>query len=133
MRRKPPAPRPKLVRRPSEPFGWLEARLLHGGWLERVGPEGTAVLLLLALAADERGASFYSRVRMRQRLGLSAKSLDRALQLLLELRLVAFRPWQPGHSDGVWQRLPLPEPQGGARGGGPMSVAEILQQLGARR
>lgn len=129
MRRRPSAPRPNQIRRPTEPFGWLEARLLHEGWLGRAGPEGAAVLLLLALAADERGASFYSRVRMAERLGLGADRLDRALRSLTELGLVAFRPWRVGHRDGVWQLLPLAKRIDHARGG-EMRIGAILAQLG---
>ena len=109
MKRSPPIPpRPELVHRPQERFGWLEDRLLHEEWLADLGPQAAAVLLLLALAADHRGASFYSRDRMALALALDRPSLDRALRRLLELNLVAFRPWQPGLFDGVWQILPLP-------------------------
>jgi len=37
-------------------FGWLEDRFLSEGWLARLGPEGSSVLLLLALAADRKNA-----------------------------------------------------------------------------
>ena len=59
MAKKPtlPPPRPELVRRPAGRFGWLEDRLLREDWLSRLGPEGTSVLVLLALAADRHGAS----------------------------------------------------------------------------
>ncbi|RMG17324.1 MAG: hypothetical protein D6731_04330, partial [Planctomycetota bacterium] len=77
-RPRPRPPRPELLRRPTEPFGWLE----------RIGPDATAVLVLLALAADERDASFYGRVRMAQRLGLGSARLDDALERLLRLGLV---------------------------------------------
>ena len=96
MKRPPVPPHPDLVRKPSAPFGWLEAHLLHDRWLARLGPDGTAVLLLLALAADRRGASFFSRPRMADALGIDRDRVDRALELLLELQLVALRPWRPG-------------------------------------
>lgn len=52
-RRPPPAPpRPDLQRRPIGAFGWLQAELLHDGWLAEVGPHAVAVLVLLATAAD---------------------------------------------------------------------------------
>jgi hypothetical protein len=106
--RPPVPPRPEQWRKPAESFGWLDARLLHEGWLARLGAEGAAVLVLLALAADARGASFYSRARMAERLGLPRDDVDHGLRRLLALELVAFRPWEPGSTDGVWQILPLP-------------------------
>jgi len=111
-RERPAPPRPRLRRRPPRSFGWLDARILHDEWLGRLGPEAVAVLTLLALAADEFGASFYLRGTMACNLGLDLRELDRCLRRLLELGLVAHRPWSPGHPDGVWQLLPLPRPPG---------------------
>lgn len=133
-RPRPTPPRPDLVRRPTGPFGWLDARLLSERWLERIGSDGTAVLVLLALAADGHGSSFYGRSRMGLSLGLSREALDRALARLLELGLVAHRPWRAGNADGVWQLLPLaartPEEK---RGGDAVSIASVLARLGLGR
>lgn len=108
MRPRPSPPRPDLVRQPTSAFGWLDARLLHERWLSRVGPDATAVLVLLSLAADRHGASYYGRDRMASLLGLDRGALDRALARLLEFGLVTQRPWRVGCVDGVWQLLPLP-------------------------
>lgn len=129
MSRKPTPPRPDLVRRPTAPFGWLEAHLLHDHWLARLGPDATAVLLLLALAADRRGASFFSRPRMADRLDIDVDRVDRALQILLDLRFVDLRPWRPGGRDGVWQLLPV-ERVCTRRSGDTLHVAELLRSLG---
>lgn len=114
-RRPPPEPpRPDLVRRPPSTagggggFGWLEDRLLHAGWLARIGPEAAAVLVLLALAADRNGVSYYRRETMVGLLGMSRESVDRALGRLQDLDLVAHRPWGRTQADGVWQVLPVP-------------------------
>lgn len=113
--RPPPAPpRPDLVRRPPGAFGWLDARLLHEGWLAHLGPDATSVLVLLALAADHRGASFFGRAHMSARLALARPALDRALDRLLATGLVLQRPWRAGDPDGVWQLLPLPPPMSAA-------------------
>jgi hypothetical protein len=101
-------PRPDLVRRPAGGFGWLEDRLLHDGWLARLGPPAIGVLVLLALAADRNGCSFYGRRRMADALGMRRAQLDAALGHLLALNLVAHRPWRTGCDDGVWQLLPVP-------------------------
>jgi len=125
----PTPPRPDLVRQPHAPFGWLEAHLLHDHWLRRLQPDATAVLLLLALAADRRGASYYSRSRMADRLGMDIGRVDRAVDRLLELGLVALRPWRPGQRDGVWQIMPL-ERAAAARTGSCTSIADLLRSLG---
>jgi hypothetical protein len=132
--REPPAPpRPELARTPREPFGWLEARLLHDGSLARLGPDATAVLTLLALAADRRGASFYSRARMAERLGLARPALDAALTRLLANGLVAHRPWRDAHLDGVWQLLPPRLPNTSPRRGQPLPLHALLTCLGIPR
>jgi hypothetical protein len=122
-----PPPRPDLIRRPAGRFGWLDDRLLREDWLSRLGPEGTSVLVLLALAADRHGASFYGRERMAQRLGMSRQDIDQALRRLLELRLVAHRPWRQGHADGIWQLLPVPAPS--PRGGQAVSIGDVFKSL----
>lgn len=123
-----PPPRPDLIRQPAGYFGWLEDRLLHDGWLARLGPEGTSVLVLLALAADRHGASFYGRERLAERLSMSRQEVDQALSRLLELRIVAHRPWRQAHPDGIWQLLPLPAPK--PRRGQAVSIGEMLNSLG---
>ena len=92
------------------------------------------MLVLLALAADQRGASYYGRARMAERLGLKRQSLDLALARLLELRLVAHRPWRAGCADGVWQLLPMsPGPAKTPGGADCESVSAILARLGFGR
>ena len=130
MRPRPRPPHPDLIRRPNQPFGWLESALLTQGWLQRLEPDATAVLLLLALAADRHGASFYSRNRMAQGLGMTRDRVDAALEKLTAHARIAHRPWSPGHTDGVWQLLPLPPGTKREPPGGPLSLAEILQTLG---
>lgn len=130
-RRVPPTPpRPELARRPRGAFGWLEAGLLHEGWLAEVGPHAAAVLVLLALAADRRGASFFARDRMALALDMSRHEVDVALQRLLDTGLVAQRPWRVGARDGVWQLLPLPARRTADRAGQALSAAELLRSLG---
>lgn len=105
---RPVPPRPGLQRRPPRSFGWLDARLLQEDWLNRLGPNAAAVLTFLAIAADGVGASFYLRETMAMKVGLDRRELDRCLERLLELELVALRPWSAGRADGVWQVLPMP-------------------------
>lgn len=123
-------PRPDLDRRPDGAFGWLQAELLHAGWLAELGPHGAAMLVLLALAADRRGASFFSRQRMAQALAISRHEVDGALQRLLDAKLVDHRPWRAGACDGVWQLLPLPPRKEPERARQVLSAADVLRNLG---
>ena len=117
------------MRKPSAPFGWLEAHLLHQHWLQRLQPDAIAVLLLLALAADRHGASYFSRARMADRLGIDVGRVAAALARLLDLGLVAFKPWRRDAKDGVWQILPV-EQSRETRSNTILSVAELLRSLG---
>jgi len=129
-----PPPRPDFIRTPPQGFGWLDDRLLKEGWLQRLGPEPTAVLVLLALAADRHGASFYGRERMAARLGIDRDTIDRALERLLELGLIEHRPWRAGHPDGIWQIMPVPQADMPQRSkdqstSAAISIGETLKQL----
>jgi hypothetical protein len=132
MSKKPtvPPPRPDLIRQPTGRFGWLEDRLLHDDWLARLGAEGTSVMVLLALAADRHGASFFGRERMAGKLGISRHDVDQALARMLEWQLVAHRPWRQGSPDGIWQLLPLPQSEGRPRGGEAISIGDLCRSLG---
>jgi hypothetical protein len=132
MSSRPKPPRPGLQRKPARGFGWLDAELLHEHWLPSIGADGLAVLAFLALAADREGASYYGRARIAAELNLTIDRLDRALDTLLELRLVAHRPWRDGHRDGVWQILPMQQTPTHPRVGGTRSAAELLRGLGLR-
>lgn len=123
-------PRPDLLRRPTAGFGWLDQAILHGGWLARLGPDGSALLLLLALAADRHGASFYSRHRMADALGISLSQVDAALQRLRHLDLVDYRPWHERAREGVWQLLPLPLLRDHPRAQRVLGIGQILASLG---
>ncbi len=130
-RRLPPVPpRPELERRPTHAFGWLDAGLLHDGWLAEIGPHAAATLVLLALAADRRGASFYGRDRMAIALGMTRHEIDQALQRLLDAGVAAFRPWRPGCTDGVWQLIPLPRRRAPTRARCTLAAADVLRSLG---
>lgn len=129
-RTSPAPPHLNVERRPAGPFGWLEAELLHDGWLAEVGPNAAAVLLLLALAADPRGASFFGRDRMAAALGMTRHDVDHALQNLIDAALVAFRPWRPGTPNGVWQLLQPQSRQPPERSGRTLSIGQLLNNLG---
>lgn len=53
---------------------------------------------------------------------MSRHEVDVALQRLLDLELVAMRPWRVGGADGVWQVMPVPRRQDRLRVGRALSV-----------
>lgn len=133
MNHEPPKPPcPDLVHKPNGRFGWLDARLLREDWLARLGAEACAVLTFLALAADHQGASWWGRDRMARALSIPRPALDRALKRLLDLQLVAHRPWNPKHVDGVWQLLPVPS-SSISRANAVTELGSALRQLGLPR
>jgi len=106
---------------------------MHEGWLGKLGATGTAVLTLLALAADEQGMSYYGRDRMARALGMTQGQIDEGLERLLAQELVVHRPWQPGRRDGVWQLLPIPKPASPARRDeGPTEIGALIARLRAQ-
>jgi hypothetical protein len=130
MRSPPAPPRPDLVRQAVSGFGWLDNRLLRDGWLQRLGPDGVAVLAFLVIAADRCGVSYYSRSRIAVELDLDVARVDRALDALLEAELIAHRPWRKSRRDGVWQVLPVPAPTPVSRSASARSARSILHELG---
>ncbi|MFO1053959.1 MAG: hypothetical protein U1F36_17215 [Planctomycetota bacterium] len=86
--------------------------------------------MLLALAADRRSASFFSRERTAIAIGISRHELDVALQCLLDSGLVDHRPWRIGARDGVWQLLQPPPRRKPERALRKLSAADVLRNLG---
>lgn len=66
---------------------------------------------------------------MADRLGIDVGRVAAALARLLDLGLVAFKPWRRDAKDGVWQILPV-EQSRETRSNTILSVAELLRSLG---
>lgn len=99
------------LRRVPAGFGWVDHRLLRMGFLRLLTPDAIALYLLLVLAADGEGLSFYGDGLASSLLGLSQKRLDRARENLVSADLVAWR--KP-----LYQLLEIPgETEGGMRDG----------------
>lgn len=110
-------------------FGWLDARLLHEGWLRALSPSALATYAFLCLAADRRGLSFYRRARLGRELGLDDAEVHVALARLEQLELVAYRPFRAGAPDGYRQVLSVPP--GGPPPVLPPAVLRALRTRGA--
>jgi hypothetical protein len=120
-------PDPRRIRTLSATsFGWIDARLKLDGWLAVLTPEAVSVYAFLCLAADRNGVSYYGRDRMARVLGLGDRELHLALRRLLELDLIAFRPFRAGSVDGFHQVLPVPP------GGPPQPLGPVVEALAER-
>ena len=103
-------PRPDRVRRlDGIAFGWIDATLHRAGWLQALTPTALATYTFLCLVADREGVSFYRRAKIGRELGLDDQEVASALARLIELDLVAYRPFRDGAADGFHQVLSLPE------------------------
>jgi len=67
---------------------------------------------------------------MADALGIDPGRVDLALDRLLELEIIALRPWRTGIRDGVWQILPIEKQRTPPRDGKTMPIAELLRSLG---
>jgi hypothetical protein len=85
----------------ERPFGWLPCRLLTDGLLAQMSSAARQLYLLLALAADRRGLSYYGDRRIQSVLQLGSHELRSARDELTALDLVAFEA-------GIYQLLSLP-------------------------
>ena len=88
-------------------FGWIDHRFLRDGHIRLRTPRELSLYLLLVLAADGRGVSFYGDRLARRILGLGREEFENARAGLVSAGLVA---WEPP----VYQMLALPaRPEGG--------------------
>lgn len=110
--------RPERVRSLQKPFAWLPFVFLTEGHLANLSDRAKLVYLLLLLAADRNGVSFYGDKRILSYFQLSPDELHLARSELIEKDLVAY----DGH---LYQVLSLPNarPQ-------PKKPAQNLSQRG---
>jgi len=120
---------PDRLRRPPRSFAWIDHRLRSSGVLPMLEPPEIGLYLFLVLAADKDGLSCWRLDRIEREMPCFDRSaLWRARDRLLELDLVAFRPWRASDPDGVYQVLSL------QRTGAPVSPDHqvVLAALGRR-
>ena len=89
-------------------FGWVDHRLLRDGHLRACSTHALALYLLLVLAADGQGISFYGDRLVKNLLGLSTEQLADARACLVRTGLIAYEA-------PLYQLLEIPSsPEGGA-------------------
>ena len=120
---------PDRLRRPPRSFAWIDHRLRSSGVLPMLEPPEIGLYLFLVLAADKDGLSCWRLDRIeRETPCFDRSALWKARDRLLELDLVAFKPWRASDPDGVYQVLSL------QRTGAPLSSDHqiVLAALGRR-
>lgn len=94
---------PQRLRRISGSFSWLDHRLLHDGFVQRMRTNDFVLYFFLVLVGDKNGISYYSYDRMCDLLKLSLDELINARDHLIDMSLIAF-------DNGRYQVLSLPGP-----------------------
>jgi hypothetical protein len=100
-------PQPKRVRRiePGRSFAWIDHRLLRGGFVPVMTHEEQSLYLFLALAADRNGVSFYRKEKICDVLDLDFSPFEIARDRLIEMGLIAFKPYSALSVNGHYQVL----------------------------
>ena len=131
---------PQRLRQVPEQFSWIDQALVQRHLIDRCDARAAALYLFLVTVADAQGLSYYGCTSLMQRLRLSSEELGAARRQLIDLELVAFEAplYQVLAIAGTTaaprtaSTSPLPPPA--ARDcGGPVSLADMLEQLEQRR
>jgi hypothetical protein len=105
---------PQRIRTIPPSFAWIDHRLRSEGILPRLRPEDLGLYLFLVMAADQRGLSCWRLDRVERSLPcFDRHTLWDARSRLVDLNLIAYRPWRNGDPDGSYQVLSverLPDP-----------------------
>jgi hypothetical protein len=102
---------PQRIRNVPTSFAWIDHRIRSEGILERLQPEDLALYLFLTLAADRNGLSCWRLDRIQRALPcFDRHALWDARRRLVELDLIAYRPWRHDDPDGCYQVLSVERP-----------------------
>lgn len=81
---------PERVRRMEGSFGWVDHRLMTGGFLRELTPGEMLLYFFLAIVSDRHGVSFYHDDRIASLLKMDLVSLGRAREGLIRRSLIAY-------------------------------------------
>jgi len=99
---------PNRLRRPPPSFAWIDHRLRSCGLLAMLEPPEIGLYLFLVLAADKDGLSCWRLDRIERDLPcFNRNTLWKARDRLLQLDLIAFKPWRESDPDGSYQVLSI--------------------------
>ena len=124
-----------------EQFSWVDQALVQRHVIDCCDARAAALYLFLVTVSDAQGLSYYGNSSLMQRLHLSTEELAAARQQLIDLELLAYQAplYQvlaiPGTTVGprTAAASPAPKPPKGQATGGPVSLAQLLEQLERRR
>ena len=85
-----PLLRPDRLRHVPRQFSWIDQRFVRHRHIARCRPPALALYLLLVIAADEQGLSYYSDGTAADLLSLSREGLKAARLELLQAGLIAY-------------------------------------------
>jgi len=118
------------VRRIPPSFAWLDHRLRSNGFLETFTPSEIALYVFLTLAADQQGLSCWRLDIMQRTMPVFHFHQFRdARDLLVQKRLLAFKPWSQKDPDGVYQLLALPARQQNQSNDLQTSLANVIKPV----
>lgn len=116
---------PQRIRKVPDSFAWIDHRLRSEGFLEQLRPEDIGLYLFLALAADRKGLSCWRLDRIQRAMPcFDRHALWDARRRLVELDLLAYRPWRRDEPDGCYQLLSVQRLE--------ITIAPELQQAMAK-
>lgn len=119
------------VRRPPRSFAWVDHRLRSSGLLSMLEPPEIGLYLFLILAADRDGLSCWRLDRIEREMPcFDRHALWRARDRLVDLDLVAFKPWRPSDPDGVYQALSIRRPLAASAPQVGVAVAALAERWG---
>ena len=102
---------PQRIRNMPPSFAWIDHRLRSEGVLPRLRPEDLGPYLFLTLAADRHGLSCWRLDRIQHAVPcFDRHALWDARTRLVELDLIAYRPWRHDDPDGCYQVLSVQRP-----------------------
>ena len=132
--------RPERLRQVPAQFSWVDQALVGRHFIDRCDARAAALYLFLVTVSDAQGLSYYGALTLTQRLHLSSEELIVARQQLIEIDLIAYRAplYQvlalPGTTVAPHPTPSAPAPASArARTEGPVSLAQLLEQMERRR
>ena len=103
---------PQRIRKVPGSFAWIDHRIRSEGILKRMQPADVGLYLFLALAADRNGLSCWRLDRIEREVScFDRHGLWAARDRLIELGMIAYRPWRRGEPDGCYQVLSVERPE----------------------
>lgn len=82
---------PERVRKIPSSFSWIDRRIVTDNFLPYLEKDEIALYFFLVTVSNKHGVSFYGPARICRQLGLTREAHARAVRVLEDLDLIAFR------------------------------------------